>query len=265
MDAVITAAGPMPESLRAAHPHEYKCLLEVAGRTLLDRTLAAARAAQRIDRLCIVGPPDLRPRVELGADDLWVDDQGSGSANTLAGLDALADREQVVFIASDVPFLSAAGLDDLVARAPADRGFVLPVYRRAEIEAKLPQAGNKYVPFREGDLTASSVMVLSPRQIAAQRQRVEMVFDARKNFGRLFAMAGPLTSLRFAAALGLGWRVLSVPQLEATIARLLGLPVAALWGCDPAFNFDLDHDRDWAELEQMLAVNPDLAPREVPA
>jgi hypothetical protein len=252
MDALVAAAGPTPASLAEFTTEPYKCLLAVGGRRLIDICLEALWGAERVERVCVVGPPMLRERIELRPEDLWVDDQGSGPANIMAGLAALADRDQIVFCASDVPFLTAAGIDDLIARTPPEVGFGVPIYRREEVEAKLPEAGNKYVPFQEGDLTASSVMVIGPRQMAVQRERVDTLFNARKHFLRLFAMMGPGTAIKFVLAMKFGWRVLSVPALEAKISRLMGFPVKAVFGADPAFNFDIDHDRDYAECLKLL-------------
>jgi CTP:molybdopterin cytidylyltransferase MocA len=252
MDALVTAAGPMPDSLRAVCDADYKCLLPVDGVRLIDRCLGALHAADSVGRVCLVAPPALRDSLPLREGDLWVDDQGSGHANFMAGLAALADQEQILFVASDVPFVNAAGLDDLVARAPAGIGFALPIYARADVERVLPDATNKYVPFVEGDLTATSVMVVSPTLMAAHRERVETLFNARKHFARLFAMIGLGTAVRFLLAMKLGWRLLRVADLEARIARLLGFPVQALFGCDPVFNFDIDHDRDWRECLALL-------------
>lgn len=254
MDALITAGGPMPEALAHLSQQPYKCLLEFGGHRLIDTAVTAAHDASRVDRVCVVGPEAIRASVDLRPGDLWVEDRGSGPANLLAGLEALSGADQVLFVASDVPFVTAAGLDDLVARSPADKGFVLPIFRREEVEARLPQATNKYVPLKEGDLTASSVMVMSARLIAQHRDRVEFVFGARKHFAKLFGMIGPMTAVRFALSMKFGWRIMDVPSLEAAIARLMGFPVAAIFGCDAAFNFDIDHERDYAECEQLLAT-----------
>ncbi|MBI5834848.1 MAG: nucleotidyltransferase family protein [Armatimonadetes bacterium] len=254
MDALITAGGPMPDSLSSRFEQPFKCVLEFGGHRLIDTALDAAHNAARVGRVCVVGPNQIRDSLDLRPEDLFVEDRGSGPANIMAGLEALGDQQQVVFISSDLPFLTAEGLDDLVARTPADKGFVLPIYRREEVEARLPEATNKYVPLKEGDLTASSVMVMSPTLIAQHRERIEMVFGARKHFARLFGMIGPLTALRFALSMKFGWRLMNVPALEAAIARLMGFPVAAIFGCDAAFNFDIDHDRDYAECEQLLVT-----------
>lgn len=252
MDALITAGGPMPASLRAVCDEPFKCLLELGGRRLIDRCLDAVRGSGAVDRICLVGPPALRESVTLGERDLWLDDAGSGHANFLNGLAALADQQQIVFCASDMPFVTDAGIADLVRRAPAECGFVVPIYRREQVEAVLPEATNRYVPFKEGDLTASSALVISPRLFAEHRDTVETLFGARKNFLRLFAMVGVGTAIRFALAVKFGLRLMSVPQLEGKIARILGFPVKGLFDCDPAFNFDIDHEHDWAEALALL-------------
>ncbi|MCI0689454.1 MAG: NTP transferase domain-containing protein [Sporichthyaceae bacterium] len=93
--------------------------LEVGGRTLLDRAVAACGAARRV---VVVGPdrPTSRPV-------RWAREQPVGGgpvAATAAGL-AQTGTDVVVLLAVDTPFVTAATLDRLVA-AVAEESVVEP-------------------------------------------------------------------------------------------------------------------------------------------
>jgi len=84
-----------------------KLSLEVGGRTLLDRVLAAACAV--CDRLVVVGPsrPTAVPNVTFAVEAV----PGGGPVPAVAaGLDLLDDADVVLVLAADLPLLTGAAL-----------------------------------------------------------------------------------------------------------------------------------------------------------
>jgi molybdopterin-guanine dinucleotide biosynthesis protein A len=93
-----------------------KAAIDVAGRTLLDRALAAVTAA---DITVVVGPPRDLPASVLGTQE---QPPGGGPvAAVAAGLSMLSDHGDdnglVVVLACDMPFLDAAAVGRLVSTA----------------------------------------------------------------------------------------------------------------------------------------------------
>lgn len=97
-----------------------KALLEIAGVTLLDRVLGAARPV--CDRLVVVGP--VRPTSVAEVAFVVEDEPGGGpGAAVAAGLDSLPDCDVVVVLAVDLPLLTTTDVSALLAaldRAGAD-------------------------------------------------------------------------------------------------------------------------------------------------
>src|SRR5438105_4230346 len=84
-----------------------KLSLDVGGRTLLDRVLAAACAV--CDRLVVVGPsrPTAVPNVTFAVEAV----PGGGPVPAVAaGLDLLDDADVVLVLAADLPLLTGAAL-----------------------------------------------------------------------------------------------------------------------------------------------------------
>lgn len=89
-----------------------KAALRVGGVTLLDRVLAAAGPVS--DRLVVVGPP--RETDEAGVAFVTEPEPGGGPATAaLAGVDAAADCDTALVLATDLPLLTTDHLVRLLA------------------------------------------------------------------------------------------------------------------------------------------------------
>lgn len=246
-DAVVTAGGRISGPLAEMTGQQIKCLIEFDGQRLIDHVLSALHDADDIGRVILVAPPEIRDQVSLRPDDCFLDDTGSGPGNILAGLKVVADQEQVLFSTSDLPFVTAEAVDQLLSHRDPQYGVQFPVMTREEVRARFPREANSYMPLRDGDMAGSSVMLLSPRHLLDREAEIAALFNARKDLLKLAQLVGFGIGLRFAVTKLLGWRVLSVDQIVARVARVAGFPVRALRGCDPVLTIDVDHERDWAE------------------
>lgn len=247
MKAVVTAGGRITGPLAELTGEHIKCLITFDGQRLIDRVLAALHGAQGVTGVVVVGPPEIRDSLALQDGDTFVDEADSGPANFLLGLQAAGDVHRVVFSTSDLPFLTSAAVDDLVARGPHGYGLLYPIWTREEIRVRFPYEASSYMPLRDGDLTGSSVMLVEPRRVLDREPEIRALFDARKDFRKLAGLIGVGLGLRFAITKKLGWRVLSVQQLLRRFVHLAGFPCDVVRGCDPSLSFDIDHERDWNE------------------
>jgi molybdopterin-guanine dinucleotide biosynthesis protein A len=140
-DAVIVAGGAARRLDGIDKP-----LLEVGGRSLLDRVLAASAAA---DRTWVIGPE--RPVYRAVA---WLreDPPGAGPAAALAAGVAAATRPWVLALAADLPFLDARAVHSLWTGAQGRDGAVLAdadgraqwltaCYRRGALLDRIGQLG----------------------------------------------------------------------------------------------------------------------------
>ena len=246
-DAVVTAGGRISGPLAEMTGQSIKCLIEFDGKRLIDRVLDALHGAAGVGRVVVVAPPELRELVTLGPDDQFLDDTGSGPGNFLAGLHALSDQTQVLFSTSDLPFITATAVDDLLARAEPGFGVQYPVMTREQVRQRFPREANSYMKLRNGDMTGSSVMLFEPQRVLDREAEIQALFDARKDLLKLARLVGFGIGLRFGLTKLCGWRLLSVEQVVARFSQVAGFPVRAVWGCSPELTIDVDHERDWAE------------------
>lgn len=236
MRAVITAGGLVDGRFASAIGTRVKALAPFGARTLLDVALGACEAGG-IDGVAVVGGPDVRAHL-AGRDVRVLDAAADGSANVLRALDAWP-RERFVFLSSDLPFVTAAGVSDLIARS-GGVALAMALARADAYEARFPGAPAHRVVLRGERVANGSAFVFAPSAVAPARALAARFFAARKNLPALALLLGPAMCLRFAT------RTLGVAELEAYGRRVLGVPVAALRGCDPGLCYDVDTAADYA-------------------
>ena len=112
--AVITAGGTVDEAFARTIGTPVKALAPFGSRTLLDVALAACAEAG-IEGVAVVGGAEVRAHLRgrgvrtIGA----ADDGGTNVARALGAWPG----ERFVYLTSDLPFASGAGLTDLVRRS----------------------------------------------------------------------------------------------------------------------------------------------------
>ncbi|MCC7490757.1 MAG: NTP transferase domain-containing protein [Fimbriimonadaceae bacterium] len=259
MKAVVTAGGRSTGALAELTGTALKCCIAVQGQRLIDRVLAALHGARQVSGVTVVGPPELASDLALEASDQFITEADSGPANFLLGLRAVAAEPRIVFVTSDLPFVTAAAIDDLIDRCPEGYGMHYPIWSRQELQAQYPTEEGNYLRLAEGELTGSSAMVFEPRRILDKEAEITALFNARKDFGKLFGLLGPGLALRLAVWKLLRLPVVSVERLVARFQAQAGFPCRVVRGADPCLSFDLDHERDWADVQHHLAWLSDRA------
>jgi molybdopterin-guanine dinucleotide biosynthesis protein A len=246
MDVILMAGGRISGDYAAATGTEVKALVPVGGRPTLRRILDALRPMPELGRLCVVGPENVRE--VCGGDAEWTPETPTALGNLLAGLDHLRLPDDVPFLlcGADVPCLDAPSVADFLRRCPDEADLCMPLVTREAYEAAFPGSRNRYVPLREGWLTAGSQYVLRPRVVRANRDLLESLFERRKS---QVGMAGTL-------GLSVLWKLLtrrlSVPDLERRATGLIRHPARAVMECRPELAYDLDDLPAWQYLQERL-------------
>lgn len=118
MRAVITAGGVVDDAYAALAGARIKALALVRGRTMLDRAIDAA-AACGVRDVAVVGAPEIaaacdgRARIVAGG--------ASGAENVLRALRAWDDGEPLLYLTSDMPYITATRCAISSRAFPAER------------------------------------------------------------------------------------------------------------------------------------------------
>jgi molybdopterin-guanine dinucleotide biosynthesis protein A len=246
--AVVLAGGPR-DSVAALQPDApNKAFIDIAGKTLVERTIEGLRASSLVGRVIVVAPPSKHPYLRDSglADELRPD--GVKIRDSLRnGLTGLPPDDLVLVAASDMPVLHDEHVTDFIERARAsdpDVGYGC-VERRNHL-ARFPEVPHTWAPLRGGTYCGAGLFVIKPRAMPALERFIEQLGSARKNPLLLASLFGWGTLTLFAL------RLLSIGQAESRASHLLGHSVRAIVSPYPETAVNVDRVSDVPLAERLV-------------
>jgi GTP:adenosylcobinamide-phosphate guanylyltransferase len=250
VNAVVLAGGPHDAVARLQPGAPNKAFVDIGGMTLVGRVLAALRSSNTLGRIVVVAPPSVRGRPDLAfADELRPD--GVRITESLRnGLAGFSHDEDVLVVASDLPVLTPAAVDDFVERLGVLRGDVVYgcVEKGAHVQ-RYPEVPHTWARMREGTFCGGGIVAIKPRALPLLERFIERLGAARKHPFRLASLFGWDMLARF--ALGR----LAIAQAEARATAILGAPVRALVSPYPETAVNVDRPSDVALARRLVRAN----------
>ena len=202
---------------------------------MLQRMIAALRAAGA-SRIAVIGGEEVAracsPIVET-----VIEESVSGSENLLKALHAWpCEGERLVYATSDLPYVTAAAIEDVLTRVPAD-SLALPLTEWNDFDLRFPGAPPFGVTLAGERVVNGGVFTVPDASVPRLASLATRFFEARKAPWRMAGLVSPWILLRFL------FRRLRIAELETLATRALGTPARALRRA-PA---DLAYDVDTAE------------------
>lgn len=252
----VIMAGGLPEPgdpLYEMTQGKSKALLDMDGRTMLERVVDALQTAQSIGEIVVVGlGSDLGMTFQKPV--YHVTDHGSLLKNALAGIARMRELHPetnlVLLCSADIPTITPEIVDDFIEKcAPFDKGMVYNFVDKATLEARFPHSNRTYVKLKDA-LIAGGDMTLIQADLSDHNRDVwEALTNARKHAWQLARVIG----LRFMLKLLL--RQLSIADIEATTERITGRPAQII--LNPHAEIAMDADKP----EQVLLLRADIEQR----
>ena len=215
-DAVVLAGGRLPAEWAAKEGTDVKALLQVAGKTLLERVLEALKASPSVNRVAVVGPQELLDHPGAAQAEEKVPEVGSGPENLWASVEKLASSGMVICCASDLVHLTGEAIEEFLSKVPQGAEIAYAFSRADTYAQRYPGLKHMRVRLRDGVYTGGSVQLLDPEAVKRNMPLLNNVFHARKSQLAMGRILGPVFLLRF--ALGR----LSIQQIEARARQLTG-------------------------------------------
>ncbi len=244
---VITAGGRIARTEFALNvPRDYsgesrdypiKALLKTGGRTLLEVVLDAVRATGRAERIVIVGSAELQHWLNPPHETL-VPELREAHENLIAGLRAVAEYPRVLYLTSDLPFVTAEAINRFVDACPPDVQLCYAIARREVFDARFPGSPSTYARLRDGEFVAGCAMMVEPAALLARAEWIRQVAQRRKSLWRLAMLAGWYVLWKYAT------RQLRVADVERRAEQLLGMRCRAV-ECDPELAYDIDTPQEY--------------------
>lgn len=225
MDAIVLAGGRLPPEDPATTTviGGLKCLQEVGGRTMLQRSLDALSGAGGIGRVIVVGVPPETPldcthplEVMPAESDMIRSLQAAAARLAPATPDAAPADAQALVVSADAPLVTGEMLDWMRERAlDAGADVTITTVERSVMEARFPGSKRTYVRLRDAELCGGDVAAF--RLAIADRgvELAERLVRARKHPWQIAAIVGPGTLASLMAG-----RLTLAQALKALDARL---------------------------------------------
>lgn len=231
-----------------------RALTPLGDKAMLSYVAEALAASGSIGRVFVVGdvPGDANLYERVSPGETLMD-------NLLAGIRAAcAEREapRLLISTSDIPFLTPNAVDDFVAQAvAADADFGYSIIPMARCREAFPQMKRTTLRLREGVFTGGNLMLVNPEYVLGRQETILRAYAARKRVGQIGAMLGWGLLARIVVAQMVAPRVLTIPMLEAGVARLLGsgCRARAIVTQYAEIGTDIDSPADIALAREMLA------------
>jgi GTP:adenosylcobinamide-phosphate guanylyltransferase len=233
-NAIVTAGGLIEGEFCQQAGTAIKAMVQVGGRTLLERTLDALRGSGSIAHIALIAPDEVRGSDEAARVDHFITAHQSGVVNILAGLDHFQNDGHVVLCASDLPFISAAAIKDFLTRCPEGSAICYPVFEKKEIGRELMPGIPSFIRLKDGEFTGGSLFRL---QVSLCRERISQIgksFNARKSPLGMARLLGPLILLKFMMG------QCRLDDVKRKAEGIMGAPCALVRNCDPVITVDID-------------------------
>lgn len=241
---VVLAGGPHDELAARTPGAPNKAFVEIAGVTLVERTLRALRAAPSVGRIIAVAPPQMHGSAALALADECRPDGERIRDSLRSGLEGLPLDEEILVSTSDLPVLTVESVEDYIARArEKNADLTYGCLEKRTHLAKYPQVPHTWAPLRDGTYCGTGFITIRPRAFPSLERFIEQLGQARKNPLHLARLFGFRVLLRFAI------RRLSIAQAEARASYVIGAPVRAVISpyAEIGVNVDRLSDIDLAE------------------
>lgn len=229
--AVITAGGRVDGEFADLLGTPVKALAPFEKATFLQITIDAIRGAG-IEHIAVVGGAEVRAACS-GCVERCIDESAEGAQNLRRALHAWSSDVPLLYLTSDMPFITAQTLRTFLERIPQDT-LVLPLAEGEDFDRRFPGAPPFGVTLAGERVVNGGAFVIPPHAHDRIERFAMQFFDARKSVWRMARLTGPGLLLQFAV------RRLGITQLEKHARRLLGVPALALRNAPPELAYDVD-------------------------
>jgi molybdopterin-guanine dinucleotide biosynthesis protein A len=246
--AIVLAGGPHDELAQHTPGAPNKAFVEIAGVTLIERTLRALHAAPSVGRIIAVAPPRTHGLPALALADECRPDGERIRDSLRSGLRDLPPDDDVLVSTSDLPVLSVESIEDYIAQARSkDADLTYGCLEKRVHMAKFPQVPHTWAPLRDGTYCGTGFITIRPRVFPSLERFIEQLGKARKNPLHLARLFGARVLLRFA------FRRLSITQAEERASYVIGAPVRAVVSPYSEIGVNVDRGSDIALAEALVS------------
>lgn len=247
-DAIILAGGETCRDLKGMSSETYEALIEIAGKPMIYYIVDALAGCRSVGRIFLLGPVEALSHCEFPVQPV-IAAAGESIMDTIAiGMNLLGHTEKVLVVTADVPFLTAAAVEDFLEKcAGQEADFYYPIVSREINSHSYPKAQRTYVRLQEGTFTGGNVFLVNPGIVPQCLKTARNIIVRRKNPLRLCQLLGWTFVFRFLCG------NLSLGLIQHRASELLGIRGAVIHSRYAEIGMDVDKPGDLALARSKMA------------
>ena len=252
MYAIITAGGKPSKDdvLYDSAKGDFKVLINIAGKTILQWVLDAINQSKSINHIVIVGMSDVAG-INSMLPVTFVEAQDNLLKNIEAGINKILEidrsAKEVMLISGDLPGINGAMIDWL-AGVIENNGhqFYYPIIERSLMKKSFPGAERTYVRMKEGEFCGGDLMGIHTSMLKKNDLRGRKLVESRKNPLKQAMILGLDMCVRLAAGR------LSLDRDVPIICKRLGINGKAIISPYAEIAMDIDKPHHLTVMEKYL-------------
>ncbi len=255
MDAIVTAGGiPVEgEPLYPATRGDYKALLDIAGKPMIQWVLDALNASKQVGRIVVVGLP---PSTQLASrkPTTFIANQNGMLENIRAGAEEITRLDPgsdfTLAVSSDLPALKGEMVDWLIKTVEETTHDVYyNIITRGVMEKRFPGSRRTYTHLKGLEVCGGDINAIRASALSGEKPIWDRIISARKSPLRQASLIG------FDTLLLLLLRQLSVAAAEAIISQRLGFRGRAILCPYAEMGMDVDKPHQLEIMRADLSAN----------
>lgn len=247
VDAVILAGAPNNGQLKEVNSEKWEATIPIHGKPMVNYVVEALQNSPNVAKIVVVGPRELQ-RI-LPEEVSFVESGDTLTENIFRAQEALEQKNKVLLVTSDIPFIHPEAIEDFINRCNELEGDVYYPLISKEANLQLyPETVRTYFTLKEGAFTGGNMILASPQAINNSRWVMDKLFLERKKPWRIIKMLGLLFILKFVS------KQLTLRELEQRGSEILGYPGVLIISPYPEIGTDVDKPSDLQLAQKTIAA-----------
>ena len=241
MDCIVVAGGvPKEDDLLYEYTQgKPKALLDMNGRTMLERVIDALQSAQQVEEILVVGlGSDMGMQFRRPVHHL----PGTGNlvSNVIVGVEWFLERQPdlpaILTSSADIPLLTGEMIDVFIDMCrPFDHGMYYNFVTKEAMESRFPGSRRTFTRLKDGQVAGGDISLIQPSLIQVNRALWDALADARKHGWQVARAVGLRVLLKLLT------RRLSFADIEELGLRLTEHPMKVI--LNPFAEMAMDGDK----------------------
>ncbi len=224
-----------------------KVTYPINGRPMIDYVVDAVKDSKYIDKIMVLGHPDIKLAYLENEVDILIYSNKSFSERIKISILELKSPRKVLFVCSDIPLINGEIIDSFIEicdKVEADVYF--PIIRKEEILSKYPETKRTYFTTNEGTFTGGNIAIVSPQVVLDNIDLIDDLFERRKSVLKQVRVIGVTSILKYF------FGKLSLSEIEEKAKKIIKAQGKAIIYSGVEIGIDVDKKVDLVLVEDVL-------------